>query len=51
MDDLKEVLMIKEFTEEDLKRRQGAFSRIWVEILYDIERKTGMSYKEMEEII
>jgi len=46
-----EILLLREFTLEELGRRQAAFMEMWREMLPIVEQEVGLSYAEIEALV
>jgi len=48
---IKEILLLREFSQEELERRQTAFMEMWREMLPIVEQEVGLSYAEIEALV
>jgi hypothetical protein len=46
-----QVMLLREFTLEELERRQAAFMEMWRELLPAVEQEVGLSYAEIEALV
>jgi hypothetical protein len=48
---IQETMLLREFSMDELKRRQAAFMEMWREMLPIVEQEVGLSYAEIEALV
>jgi hypothetical protein len=50
-DRIQDVMVLRDFSGEELERRKDAFMEMWREIRPEVEAETGMTFEEMLEVV